>query len=149
VLLIDYVDKNHTSQGRRKIVAQEFNDVEGLRKFYQNEELSGQAALRVIHVQNASWATRFLLRKFNIDASDDLVGTSFGRWAKFERPQRRANKPVLNGKTFRAQRDPWRGISRTSFGCDYLRHYPVSGIRRVYGHVLTRGRRTKSGDQNT
>lgn len=107
-------------------MAQEFNDVDELRKFYQNEELSGQAALRVIHVQNASWATRFLLRKFNIDASDDLVGTTFGRWARYERPQRRANKPVLNGKTFRAQRDPWRGISRTSFGCDYLRHYPVS-----------------------
>ncbi|KAJ4346547.1 uncharacterized protein N0V89_010478 [Didymosphaeria variabile] len=128
VLLIDYVDKSHTSQGRRKIVAQEFNNVEGLRKFYQNEELSGQAALRVIHVQNASWATRFLLRKFNIDASDDLVGTSFGRWARYERPQRRANKPVLNGKTFRAQRDPWRGISRTSFGCDYLRHYSANQV---------------------
>jgi hypothetical protein len=131
VLLIDYVDKNHTSQGRRKIVAQEFDDVEGLRKFYQNPELSGQAALRVIHVQNASWATRFLLRKFNIDATNDLLGTSFGRWAKYERPQTRANKPVLNGRTFRTQRDPWRGISRTSFGCDYLKHYPVSGIRGV------------------
>ncbi|KAL5392771.1 hypothetical protein DPSP01_000470 [Paraphaeosphaeria sporulosa] len=128
VLLIDYVDKNHTTQGRRKIVAQEFNDVEGLRNFYQNEELSGQAALRVIHVQNASWATRFLLRKFNIDATDDLVGTSFGRWARYERPQRRANKPVLNGKTFRTQRDPWRGISRTSFGCDYLKHYPANQV---------------------
>lgn len=129
VLLVDYVDKEHTSHGRQKIVAQEFNDVDGLRKFYRNEELSGQAALRVIHVQNASWATRFLLRKFNIDASDDLVGTSFGRWARYERPQRRANKPVLNGKTFRAQRDPWRGISRTSFGCDYLKHYPASRVR--------------------
>ena len=129
VLLVDYVDKEHTSHGRRKIVAQEFNDVDGLRKFYRNEELSGQAALRVIHVQNASWATRFLLRKFNIDASDDLVGTSFGRWARYERPQRRANKPVLNGKTFRTQRDPWRGISRTSFGCDYLRHYPANRVQ--------------------
>ncbi|KAL5430904.1 hypothetical protein PMIN05_009883 [Paraphaeosphaeria minitans] len=102
VLLIDYVDHNHTTQGRRKIVAQEFNHVEGLRKFYQNEELSGQAALRVIHVQNASWATRYLLRKFNIDATDDL--------------------------TFRTQRDPWRGISRTSFGCDYLKHYPANHV---------------------
>lgn len=128
VLLVDYVGKEHTSKGRRKIVAQEFNDIDGLRRFYSNEELAGQAALRVIHVQNASWATRFLLRKFNIDASDDLVGTSFGRWARYERPQRRANKPVLNGKTFRTQRDPWRGISRTSFGCDYLRHYPANQV---------------------
>ncbi|KAF1979528.1 hypothetical protein BU23DRAFT_594774 [Bimuria novae-zelandiae CBS 107.79] len=130
VLLIDYVGKEHTALGRRKIVAQEFNDIDGLRKFYGSEELAGQSALRVIHVQNASWATRFLLRKFNIDANDDLVGTKFGRWARYEQPQRRANKPVLNGKTFRTQRDPWRGISRTSFGCDYLRHYPAN---RVHG----------------
>ncbi|OCK75711.1 hypothetical protein K432DRAFT_361619, partial [Lepidopterella palustris CBS 459.81] len=123
VLLIDYVAREHTQNGRRKIVAQEFHDVDGLRKFYANQDLSQQAALRVIHVQNASWATRFLLRKFNIDHHDDLVGTTFGRWAKYEKPQRRGGKPVLNGKTFRTQRDPWRGISRAAFGLDYLRHY--------------------------
>ncbi|KAF2807640.1 uncharacterized protein BDZ99DRAFT_61992 [Mytilinidion resinicola] len=123
VLLIDYVAREHTQNGRRKIVAQEFGDVDGLRRFYANQDLSHQAALRVIHVQNASWATRFLLRKFNIDHHDDLVGTTFGRWAKYERPQRRGGKPVLNGKTFRTQRDPWRGISRAAFGLDYLRHY--------------------------
>ncbi|KAF2478000.1 uncharacterized protein BDR25DRAFT_338695 [Lindgomyces ingoldianus] len=123
VLLVDYVAREHTEGGRRKIVAQEFSDIDGLRRFYLNQDLSQQAALRVIHVQNASWATRFLLRKFNIDASDDLVGTTFGRWAKYEKPQRRGGKPLLNGKTFRTQRDPWRGISRTAFGLDYLRHY--------------------------
>ncbi|ORY01338.1 hypothetical protein BCR34DRAFT_546370 [Clohesyomyces aquaticus] len=136
VLLVDYVAREHTSGDRRKIVAQEFSDIDQLRNFYKNQHLSQQAALRVIHVQNASWATRFLLRKFNIDASDDLVGTTFGRWAKYERPQRRGGKPVLNGKTFRTQRDPWRAISRTAFGMDYLRHYPkhkvnssVSGMK--------------------
>ncbi|PSN64316.1 hypothetical protein BS50DRAFT_575766 [Corynespora cassiicola Philippines] len=123
VLLIDYVDKEHTKEGKTKVVAQEFHDVEGLRKFYRDQDLSAQAALRVIHVQNATWATRFLLKKFNINSSDDLVGTTFARWAKYERPRRRGGKPVLNGKTFRTQRDPWRGISRASFGCDYLRQY--------------------------
>lgn len=122
MLLIDYVDKAHTSGGRRKIAAQEIYDIDSLGRFYR-KDLSAQAALRVIHVQNASWATRFLLRKFNIDASDDLVGTTFGRWAQYDRPQQRGGKPVLNGKTFRAQRDPWRGISRAAFGCDYLKHY--------------------------
>jgi hypothetical protein len=82
-------------------------------------------------VQNAPWATQFLLHKFNINPHDDLVGTTFGRWAKYDRPQRRAGKPVLNGKTFRTQRDPWRGISRTAFGVDYLKQYdprtPVVG----------------------
>lgn len=128
VLLIDYVDKEHTKEGRRKIVAQEFCDIDSLRRFYRKEDLSAQAALRVIHVQNASWATHFLLRKFNIGASDDLVGTTFGRWARYERPQQRGGKPVLNGKTFRAQRDPWRGISRAAFGCDYLKHYERPAI---------------------
>jgi len=123
VLLIDYVDTAHTLGARRKIVAQEFCDIDSLRRFYRNGDLSGQAALRVIHVQNAGWATRFLLRKFNIDARDDLVGTKFGRWAQYDRPQQRGGKPVLNGKTFRAQHDPWRGISRAAFGCDYLKHY--------------------------
>ncbi|KAF2268443.1 hypothetical protein CC78DRAFT_510193 [Lojkania enalia] len=123
VLLVDYVDKEHTKEGRRKIVAQEFQDIDGLRKYYRNEDLSRQSALRVIHVQNAPWATRFLLRKFNIDASDDLIGTSFGRWAKYDKPKRRGDKPVLSGKSFRTQRDPWRGISRIAFSLDYLRHY--------------------------
>jgi hypothetical protein len=127
-LLIDYCAKEHTDAGRKKIVAQEFCDIDSLRRFYRKEDLSAQAALRVIHVQNASWATRFLLRKFNIDASDDLVGTTFGRWARYERPQQRGGKPVLNGKTFRTQRDPWRGISRAAFGCDYLKHYEKGSI---------------------
>lgn len=77
------------------------------------------------HVQNASWATRFLLRKYNIDLRDDLVGTSFGRWAQYEKPQVRAKKPVLNGKTWKAQRDSRRSISRAAFGVDYLKHLPV------------------------
>ncbi|EUC42545.1 hypothetical protein COCMIDRAFT_103211 [Bipolaris oryzae ATCC 44560] len=122
VLLIDYVAKEH-SDGRRKIVAQEFCDIDSLRRFYRKEDLAGQAALRVIHVQNASWATRFLLRKFNIDANDDLVGTNFGRWVRYEKPQQRGGKPVLNGRTFRTSRDPWRGISRAAFGADYLKPY--------------------------
>jgi hypothetical protein len=128
VLLIDYVAKAHSSKGRKKIVAQEFCDIDSLRRFYRKEDLSAQAALRVIHVQDASWATRYLLRKFNIDATDDLVGTTFGRWARYEKPQKRGGKPVLNGRTFRPQRDPWRGISRASFGCDYLKHYPKGSV---------------------
>lgn len=134
MLLIDYVAKEHTTEGRKKIVAQEFCDVESLRRFYRKEDLSAQAALRVIHVQNASWATEFLLRKFNIDPSDNLVGTTFGRWAQFDQAPERGGKPLLSGRTFRAQRDPWRGISRAAFGCDYLKHYErrtVPGVKPV------------------
>lgn len=77
----------------------------------------------MIHIQNASWANHYLLRKFNMEHDDDIVGSAFGRWARFEKPQQRAGKPVLNARTFRPQRDPWRGISRCAFGLDYLKHY--------------------------
>ncbi|KAF2147083.1 uncharacterized protein K452DRAFT_293563 [Aplosporella prunicola CBS 121167] len=129
VLLVDYVSREHTPDGRRKIVAQEFHDVEGLRKFYSNKDFATQSAMRVIHVQNASWATAFLLKKFNITSQDDLIGTAFARWIRFERPQQRAGKPVLNGKTFPQRRDPWRKVVRAGFGLDYLRHYDA----RMYG----------------
>ncbi|KAI9816552.1 MAG: hypothetical protein M1827_001684 [Pycnora praestabilis] len=66
----------------------------------------------------------FLLRKFNIDHHDDLVGTNFGKWVKHSSPERRAGKPVLNGRSWETQHDPWRGISRTAFALDYLKQYP-------------------------
>ena len=89
----------------------------------------GEAVLRVMHVQNADWATRFLLHKFNITPRDDLVGTDFGKYVKYKRPERRGGKPFLSGKSWKTTHDPWRGISRTSFGLDYLRHYPCPKSR--------------------
>ena len=79
----------------------------------------------MFHVQNADWATHFLLRKFNINASDDLVGTDFGQFVKQKHPTRQGGKPFLSGKTWKTTHDPWRGISRASFGIDYLKHYKV------------------------
>ncbi|KAI9707077.1 MAG: hypothetical protein M1836_000037 [Candelina mexicana] len=124
VLMIDYVRKDQTREGMRKVTAEEFDDLDGLRRVYDNPSRNREACLRVFHVQNAFWATRFLLHKFNIDNRDDLVGTTFGRWARYQRPERRAGKPMLNGKTWKTQHDPWRGISRTAFSVDYLKHYP-------------------------
>ncbi|KAF2273939.1 uncharacterized protein EI97DRAFT_452001 [Westerdykella ornata] len=134
VLFIDYhlVKEPTTEKRRKKIVAQEVSDIDGLHGFYVGQARNPRPALRVIHVQQAPWATRFLLRKFQIDPKDDLVGTTFGRWARFEKPKTRGQgtsaKPVLSGKTFRAQRDPWRGISRSAFGLDYLKHYEKEKI---------------------
>ena len=85
-----------------------------------------------MHCQNADWATHFLLNKFNISARDDLVGTDFGKYVKYKRPERRGGKPFLSGKSWKTTHDPWRGISRTSFGLDYLKHYecPKSRIKK-------------------
>ncbi|KAF1832428.1 hypothetical protein BDW02DRAFT_529930 [Decorospora gaudefroyi] len=124
VLVIDYISAAHTDSSRLKIVAQEFCDIDSLRSYCTYTDGSfAQAAFRVIHVQNAPWATRFLFRKFHIETTDDIVGKGFSRWARYTQPQQRGGKPILNGRSFRTSRDPWRGISRTAFGADYLKHY--------------------------
>ncbi|KAG8529370.1 uncharacterized protein KY384_006006 [Bacidia gigantensis] len=123
VLVIDYIKQEQSKQGMRKVAAQEFDSEHGLRHLYSTPARVGEPLLRVIHCQNASWATHFLLRKFNINAQDDLVGTDFGKWVKYKRPESRGGKPYLNGKTWKTTHDPWRGISRSSFGLDYLKYY--------------------------
>ncbi len=85
----------------------------------------------MLHVQNADWATHFLLRKYNINASDDLVGKDFGQFVKQKHSRRQGGKPFLSGKTWKTTRDPWRGISWASFGIDYVKHYgaPANGAQ--------------------
>lgn len=63
----------------------------------------------------------YLLHKFHIDDRDNLVGMDFAKWLKHARPEFRGSKPLLKGKTWRTQRDPWRGIRRTAFGLDFLK----------------------------
>ena len=54
-----------------------------------------------MHCQNADWATQFLLHKFNITARDSLVGTDFGKYVKYKRPERRGGKAFLSGKSWK------------------------------------------------
>lgn len=124
VLVIDYVKKSHSKEGMRKVVAQEFDGIAELRKLYTNPGRGSEAVLRVYHVQNAAWATHFLLRKFNISARDDLVGTDFGHFVKTKHRERRG-KPLLTGRSWKTVHDPWRGVNKTSFGLDYLKPYRV------------------------
>lgn len=107
------------------MIAQELDGLDGLRKLYKDPHRGADANLRLFHVQNAPWATKFLLRKFNIDGRDELVGSNFGRYAKSTKPERRGGKPFPNAKTWKVQHDPWRGISKTSFGFEYLKAYKV------------------------
>lgn len=82
-----------------------------------------------MHCQNADWATQFLLHKFNITARDSLVGTDFGKYVKYKRPEKRGGKTFLSGKSWKTTHDPWRGLSRTSFGLDYLKYYSCPEAR--------------------
>jgi hypothetical protein len=106
-------------------VAQELDCLDGLKKLYRDPRRGANANLRLLHVQNAPWATKFLLRKFNIDERDDLVGSTFAKYAKSTKPDRRGGKPFPTAKSWRVQHDPWRGISKTSFGFEYLKEYKV------------------------
>lgn len=142
VLIVDCYSRDHSDDGRRKTQAYEFSSLSELEEFYsRGPGKRSEHALRVIHVQNAVWAREFLLTKFNIASSgvqDDVVGTGFGRWAKYDKPQYRAGKPVLNSKTFRTSKDPWRGVSRTGFGVDYFKSYKPSVI--LHDSEADRGR---------
>ena len=133
VLMLRSTDIRQTrsTAGKTRIAAQEISDVQGLHNFYGNASRSGEAALRVIHVQNAPWAVYYLLRKFNINAPDNLLGMDFGSFVKHAKPEWRGGKPLLKGKTWRTQRDPWRGVRRTAFGMDYLRPCGVKDRRDV------------------
>ncbi|KAF7506013.1 hypothetical protein GJ744_012360 [Endocarpon pusillum] len=126
VLVVDFIRADQSRNRKRKVVAQELDSLDGLRKLYRDPRRGADANLRLLHVQNAPWATKFLLRKFNIDGRDDLVGSTFGKYVKFTKPDTRGGKPFPNAKSWRVQHDPWRGVSKTSFGFEYLKEYKVA-----------------------
>jgi hypothetical protein len=75
-------------------------------------------------VQNCTWASKFLIHKFRIKDDDGVVSLQeFGDWLLQKKPQRRAGKPLLTGKSWRTTADPWRGVTKCSFGLDYMKHY--------------------------
>ncbi|MCJ1471375.1 hypothetical protein MMC13_000014 [Lambiella insularis] len=125
VLVIDYVKRDLCSDKKRKVTSQEIHDLEGLQKIYSNPVRGSEAVLRLFHAQNAPWATEFLLSKFNISAQDDLVGLDFDGYLRHKRPERRGRKLAMTGRSWQTQHDPWRGVSKTAFGIDYLKAYRV------------------------
>lgn len=130
MLLIDYVRSSDIiSGGKTKISTSEFHSVKALEKYYRDHGTSREAALRVVHVQNAQWATDFFLKRFNISKKNDLVGTSFGRYVKNPEPELHAGKPFLKGRVWNVQRDPWRGIRRMAFSLDYQKLYTAGTFR--------------------
>ncbi|KAG0643438.1 hypothetical protein HOY80DRAFT_1007433 [Tuber brumale] len=125
VLMIDYVRKEFEGShgGRRRVVAQEVHDLATLKSVYRDGR-DTSTTLRVFHVQNCVWATRFLIYKFRIKDNDDIVGLrEFGDWLLQKKPRRRAGKPLLVGRSWKTTSDPWRGVTKCSFGVDYMKHY--------------------------
>jgi hypothetical protein len=79
-------------------------------------------------VQNAVWAREFLFAKYGIGTgpNEDHFRShhKFSKWARYEKPQRRAGHPVPNAKAFKVDKVPSRNVWRTGFGLDYLRYFP-------------------------
>lgn len=117
---------DESKNGVRKVAAQEISDLQGLQRLYKNANRNDGTILRVFHVQNAGWATHFLMRKFNVEHRNDLVGKEFGKFVRRHRPERKGKRPFLTGKTWKVQHDPWRGLSKTCFGFDYLKNFPAT-----------------------
>lgn len=138
VLIVDCYSRDFSDDGKRKTAAYEFASIQELEDFYTSDKGKGKGqCLRIVHVQNAVWARDFLLKKFNISSKvEDVVGTAFGRWVRFDNPQLRAGKPVLNSKSFRCIKDPWRGVSRTGFVVDYLKSFKPGVFRDNQGPAL-------------
>ena len=129
--------------GKRSTQAQEFTTLSELQTFYdkrRREDAKNRPVLRIVHAQNARWAREFLFARYDIPYGSEQAN-SFGRWAMFEKPQRRAGKPVLQAKAFRTEKDPVRHIWRCGFGMDYLRSFPPQHME----HHITRQRAANLG----
>lgn len=125
VFVIDYIKNAHASEGKRKVGTREIWDVEGLRRLYEHPLPNADPVLRLIHVQNAEWATDWLIKKFNI-TKETVVGMDFGKYVRFKEPQRRGGRPLPRARTWATVHDPWRNINKTAFGVDYLKPYRVT-----------------------
>ena len=108
--------------GMRKVAASEHYDLSSLQRLY-GDYPSTKVALRLFHIQNASWATYWVLKKFAIQDTAFESRTKFTQWVKQRAPKRRAGKALMNAHTWNTKHDPYRGTSTTAFGLDYLKKY--------------------------
>ncbi|KAF2664719.1 hypothetical protein BT63DRAFT_96732 [Microthyrium microscopicum] len=132
VLIVDLLSRDQSSDKKRQTQAHELGSLTELNNFYTNKDKK-TPCLRIVHVQNSPWARDFLFRKYGIANPEDPVyrrqmGNAFSKWAMYEKPQRRAGRPVLNARAFRIDKSPMRNVWRTGFGADYLRYFTPGHI---------------------
>lgn len=125
VLIIDYLRQADTAPSKNKIAAQELHSLKGLKTFYRDSR-ADQAALRIIHLQNAPWATEFLMQKYDISHKGSHNRDDFGSWLTYAEPELRAGKPFPKARVFTAQLQTRRALRCSGFTIDYLKHYPVA-----------------------
>ena len=82
-------------------------------------------------MQNSPWAEHYLLRKHAYDShapkshggQSDSGHQDFTRWVKQPWPQRRRGRLMMSSRTWKTHTDPWRGVTKSAFGMDYMKAY--------------------------
>lgn len=128
-LLVDPLEASLDGTPRRRVEATEYSCLHDLQRLYEHGRRDPDCLLRLFHVQNAPWATRYLLKKFGIDQRSDIVGTDFANYVRQKRAERRGGRPFPTAQTWPLKQDPWRGICKTAFGFDYLGAHLITEVQ--------------------
>ena len=123
VLVVDYVKAELSKEGMRKVASRELQSIHALEKLYDAPDQDDTPILRLLHIQNADWAVKFVLDKFAIE-KNEIVGNDFSKYVLESQIENNGRKPVLRGRTWVPQHDPWRGINKMAFGLDYVKLFP-------------------------
>ena len=127
--LTPFIDPQNGSKSRRRgIQVREHTNLSGLERVCQDPPRPSPNVVRVFHVQNAPWATNFLIKKFGIDQTSEIVGNDFAPWARARRAERRGGRPYPRAHSWDVKHDTWRSIAKTSFAIDYLATQQVDGV---------------------
>lgn len=119
--MIDFEETGTAANDSPLELIQEIRNEKELEEFYNVNANKVRVPLRLIHVQNAPWAKKFLEEKFDMAANDALEATMFGNLDKNEHQQRRGRNPLLRAKTSGVQHERRRKVKRAAFQCDCVR----------------------------
>ena len=105
----------------------EFSKKEDLETHLLNtHEMPRGPRLRLIHVQNATWAKSLLQKRFNMFSNPDIMDTLSGNAEYRERTNQDAMDILLRARVTDVWYNQVREINRASFECDFLKGYERS-----------------------
>ena len=127
VLIIDYEQDNTTSNSGHHTSCHEFCKKDDFKRYFlEAEKVADRLSLRLIHVQNASWAKDFLQKRFDMNSNKDIMATLSGNADYCEKTNQDARDIPLRARATPVEHNEERKINRASFECDFLKGYQRS-----------------------